>query len=135
MIFFKRFCVVFFFFPHCLIFHFGCYFDFIEKIKNNLTPIVQKCCEKISLIFTELWSCCPNSHLLLSCNFLLRTTVTRALYSVSDVHSARAAILLLIYTGWLCLGSGDLLCCVFTTPLSLWRQISPSSCLSPSAGC
>lgn len=48
MIFFKRFCVLFWFvcFFHCLIFHFGCYFDFIEKIKNNLTPIVQKCYEK-----------------------------------------------------------------------------------------
>lgn len=42
MIFFKTFLVFF----HCLIFHFGCYFDFIEKIKNNLTPIVQKCYEK-----------------------------------------------------------------------------------------
>jgi len=29
-----------------LVFHFGCYFDFIEKIKNNLTPIVQKCYKK-----------------------------------------------------------------------------------------
>lgn len=35
-----------FFSPYCLILHFGCYFDFIEKIKTNLTPIVQKYYEK-----------------------------------------------------------------------------------------
>lgn len=124
-----------FFSPYCLIFHFGCYFDFIEKIKTDLTPIVQKYYGKNHLIFTELWSYCPNSHLLLFCNFLLRKAVTGAECSVSDVHSARAEILLLIYGGWLCLGSSDLLQCVFTTLPSLWRQISPSASPHPSTWC
>lgn len=121
--------------PYCLIFHFGCYFDFIEKNQNQSDPNCPEVLWKKYLIFTELWSYCPNSHLLLFCNFLLRNMVTGAECSVSDVHSARAEILLLIYGGWLCLGSSDLLQRVFTTLPSLWRQISPSASPHPSTWC